>query len=342
MGLDATVSADMQAPALDWCQIFQAVPDGLIVIGLDFDVMLVNRAFAALSGVDEIQAIGRKCYDIFPGSLCHGPACPMARILAGVERLVYEADKHCLCGRLIPSIVTAAPYRQTDGTLAGIVETITDASTEKQAHEELHRSHERLRKSMGAIIQAVSAMIEKRDPYTAGHQRRVAKLCRALAMEQGFSWERTHGLRMAAAVHDLGKIEVPSALLTKSGQLSEHELAIIRRHPETAYEILKDIDFPWPLAETVYQHHERLDGSGYPRGLKGGEILLEARILAVADVVEAISSLRPYRNGLGIGAALSELEMHSGRLYDANVIAACEVLFRQRGFDFDSKCWMRR
>jgi PAS domain S-box-containing protein len=336
------VSISTVTPTLDWRQIFHAVPDGLIVIGLDFDVIFVNRAFVEMSGVGEMQAVGRKCYDIFPGTLCHGPACPMARIQNGVERLTYEADKHCMCGRIIPSIVTASPYRRGDGTLAGIVETITDASMVKVAREELHRSHERLRKAMGAIIQAMSAVIEKRDPYTAGHQRRVAKLCRALAMELGFSWERTHGLRMAAAVHDLGKIEVPSALLTKSGQLSEHELAIIRRHPATAYEILKGIEFPWPLAETVYQHHERLDGSGYSRGLRGEEILLEARILSVADVVEAISSLRPYRHGLGIGAALSELALHAGSLYDPDVIAACEVLFQKRGFDFESKCWMRR
>jgi PAS domain S-box-containing protein len=342
MSSDAVVSADMPTSALDWRQIFQAVPEGLIVIGLNFDVIFVNRAFAALSGVDAMQAIGRKCYDIFPGSICHGRACPMVRILAGVERLMYEADKHCMCGRLIPSFVTAVPYRLADGALAGIVETITDASTAKVAREELHRSHERLRRAMGAIIQAMSAMIEKRDTYTAGHQRRVAKLCRALAMELGFSWERTHGLRMAAAVHDLGKIEVASEILTKSGQLSEYELAIIHLHPETAYDILKGIEFSWPLAETVYQHHERLDGSGYPRRLKGDQILVEARILAVADVVEAITSFRPYRPGLGFDAALEELAGHSGSLYDANVIAACEVLFRQRGFDFDSKCWMRR
>jgi PAS domain S-box-containing protein len=340
MSRDPSVSA--KVPTLDWRQIFQAVPDGLIVIGLNFDVMFVNRAFAVLSGVDEVKAIGRKCYDIFPGSLCHSPACPMARIQAGVERLVYEADKHCMCGRLFPSIVTAVPYRQADGSMAGIVETITDASMVKVAREELHRSHERLRKAMGAIIQAMSAMIEKRDPYTAGHQRRVAKLCRALAMDLGFSWERTHGLRMAAAVHDLGKIEVPTALLTKSGQLSEHELAIIRRHPETAYDILKDIEFPWPLAETVYQHHERLDGSGYPQGLKGGEILLEARILAMADVVEAICSFRPYRPGLGLDRALAELSLRKGVLYDENVVTACRELFLQRGFDFQSKCWLRR
>jgi PAS domain S-box-containing protein len=342
MSFEATVSADMRVATLDWRQVFQAVPEGLIVIGLNFDVVFVNRAFAELSGVGEMQAVGRKCYEIFPGTLCSGPACPMARIQNGVERLTYEADKHCMCGRLIPSIVTASPYRLADGTLAGIVETITDASTAKVAREELHRSHERLRKAMGAVIQAMSAMIEKRDPFTAGHQRRVAKLCRALAMEMGFSWERTHGLRMAAAVHDVGKIQVPSSLLTKPGRLSDQELAIIRRHPETAYDILKDIEFPWPLAETVYQHHERLNGSGYPKGLKEDGIILEARILAVADVVEAVSSFRPYRPGLGLDAAFEELAGHSGSLYDPNVTAACKVLFRQRGFDFDSKCWMRR
>jgi PAS domain S-box-containing protein len=332
----------MQTAELDWRQIFQEVPQGLVVIGLDFDVLFVNSAFSVLSGIAEMQAIGRKCYDIFPGSLCHSPACPMARVITGVERLVYETDQHCMCGRLIPSIVTASAYRNADGSLAGIVEAISDASAAKAAREELHRSHERLRKAMGAIIQAMSALIEKRDPYTAGHQRRVAKLCRALAMDLGFSWERTQGLRMAAAVHDVGKIEVPAALLTRPGKLSEHEQAIIRRHPESAYDILKGIEFPWPLAETVYQHHERLDGSGYPRGLQGHQILMEARILAVADVTEAIVSFRPYRPGLGLKEALNELAVHAGVLYDGKVVDACRELFLHRGFDFQSKCWLRR
>lgn len=323
--------------AIDWRQVFQAVPDGLIVIDVDLNVLFANRAFTTMSGVSEDDAIGNKCYDVFPGSLCGGPGCPLSRIRAGVERLEYEGERTCLCGKQIPSIVTAVPYRDADGDLIGIVETITDNSALKRAEKELHHSHERLRKAMGGIIQAMSLTIEKRDPYTAGHQRRTAKLCRAIATELGFSWERIQGLRMAAAIHDLGKIHVPSAILNKPGQLSEHEMAIIRLHPETARDILKGIEFPWPLTETIYQHHERMDGSGYPGRLKGDRIILESRILAVADVAEAMSSFRPYRPALGIDQALAELAAHRGDLYDPMVVDCCTALFTARGFDFQSK-----
>ena len=225
--------------------------------------------------------------------------------------------------------------------IGGYVERFTDASAFRRVKQALTRSHDRLRKNMGAIIQAMSTTIEKRDPYTAGHQRRVTKLCRAIATRLGFTWERIQGLRMAAAIHDLGKIHVPSAILNKPGPMSEHELAIIQMHPRTAYDILKEIQFPWPLAETIYQHHERLDGSGYPRHLKGDQIILEARILAVADVVESIASFRPYRPQLGIEAALAEIESHKGVLYDASVVTVCVALFNRQAFDFETKSWQK-
>jgi HD-GYP domain-containing protein (c-di-GMP phosphodiesterase class II) len=198
-----------------------------------------------------------------------------------------------------------------------------------------------MRKTMGAVIQAISLTIEKRDPYTAGHQRRVAKLCRAIATEMGFTWGRIQGLRMAAAIHDLGKIHVPAAILNKPGPMTDHEMAIIRQHPQTAYEILKGIQFPWPIAETIYQHHERLDGSGYPRGLKEDEIIMEARILGVADVVESIYSFRPYRPSRGPEAAREELINGRGTLYDSRVVDVCERLIYTKGFDFETKTWQR-
>jgi HD-GYP domain-containing protein (c-di-GMP phosphodiesterase class II) len=239
----------------------------------------------------------------------------------------------------MPWIVTISAYPDETGDIAGYVERFTDASAFRRVEQALNRSHDRLRKNMGAIIQAISTTIEKRDPYTAGHQRRVTKLCRAIATHMDFDWERIQGLRMAAAIHDLGKINIPSAILNKPSPISEHELAIIQMHPYTAYEILKDIQFPWPIAETIYQHHERLDGSGYPRQLKGEEILLEARILAVADVVESIASFRPYRPELGLEAAVTEIESNRGVLYDASVVEICIKLTKQHGFDFETKVW---
>ena len=209
--------------------------------------------------------------------------------------------------------------------------------SEKASREELQRSFDRMRKTMGGIIQAMSQTIEQRDPYTAGHQRQVAKLSRVIASEMGFDWEHIQGIRMAAAIHDLGKIHVPAEILSNPGKLTENEMGIIKTHPQIGYDILKEIEFAWPIAQTVYQHHERLDGSGYPRGLSGEDILIEARILSVADVVEAMSSFRPYRVPPGIDAALTEIMQNKRILYDPFVVDACLACFRDGGFEFGEK-----
>ena len=323
----------------DWQRIFDALPDGLIITDRHFTILFVNHAFSALSATDASGLIGKKCHDVFPSALCFTPDCPLSRLRSTGEQLVFDGEAHCKNGKQAPWIVTTAAYPDASGAIGGYVERFTDASSFRRVKQALNRSHDRLRRNMGAIIQAMSTTIEKRDPYTAGHQRRVAKLCRAIATRLDFSWERIQGLRMAAAIHDLGKINIPSAILNKPGPISEHELAIIQMHPRTAYEILKDIQFPWPLAETIYQHHERLDGSGYPRHLKGDQILLEARILAVADVVESIASFRPYRPQLGLEAALAEIQTHKGVVYDATVVEICTALISRQGFDFETKSW---
>jgi putative nucleotidyltransferase with HDIG domain len=181
---------------------------------------------------------------------------------------------------------------------------------------------------------ALATMLEKRDPYTAGHQKRVADLAEKIAQEMGLSQERAHGVRLAGLVHDIGKIQVPAEVLNKPGQLSELEMSLIRLHPEVGYDILKAIRSPWPIPQTVHQHHERLDGSGYPRGLKGDEITQEARIVAVADTVEAMSSHRPYRPGKGLEAALEEIRIQRGKALDPDAVDACLSLFRDKGYQF--------
>jgi PAS domain S-box-containing protein/putative nucleotidyltransferase with HDIG domain len=200
----------------------------------------------------------------------------------------------------------------------------------RNAHE---RSAQRLLRSMEATIQAVAGTVEMRDAYTAGHQRRVAELASAIARDMGLVEEQVHGVYLAAVVHDVGKIQIPAEILTKPGKLSRIEFELIKSHPEVGYDILKGVDFPWPIAQIVYQHHERLDGLGYPRGLKSDEILLEAKIIMVADVVEAMASHRPYRAAVGVEAALQELVAHAQR-YDANVVRSCISLFREKGFAF--------
>ncbi len=200
---------------------------------------------------------------------------------------------------------------------------------------ERRRSIEKLRKGLEDALQAIASTIEMRDPYTAGHQRRVAHLAGAIAAKLGLDPERCHGLHLAGMVHDVGKIGLPAEILSKPGKLLDIEFDLIKLHPSIGYEILKDVEFPWPIAQMVLQHHERLDGSGYPNGLKGNEILLEARILTVADVVEATFSFRPYRPALGIDTALGEISTHRGALYDAEVVDACLTLFEQKEFTFD-------
>jgi HD-GYP domain-containing protein (c-di-GMP phosphodiesterase class II) len=200
----------------------------------------------------------------------------------------------------------------------------------RSAHE---LGAEKLLRSLEATIQAIAGTVEMRDAYTAGHQRRVAELATAIARNMGLVQDQVHGVYLAAVVHDLGKIHIPAEILTRPGKLSAIEFELIKTHPEAGYEILKGVDFPWPIAQIVLQHHERLDGSGYPRGLKGDEILLETRIVMVTDVVEAMASHRPYRSALSIELALQELVTHTEK-YDANVVRCCLDLFREKGFTF--------
>ncbi|MCU7922308.1 MAG: GAF domain-containing protein [Candidatus Thiodiazotropha sp. (ex Dulcina madagascariensis)] len=198
-----------------------------------------------------------------------------------------------------------------------------------------HRKDALLKKSLMQTIQAFAMTLEQRDPYTAGHQRRVADLSCAIARELGLEQDMIEGIGMGGIIHDLGKISVPAEILNRPGKLSEPELAIIKLHPEVGYQILKDIDFPWPVVDMIHQHHERIDGSGYPYGLKGDEISFEARIMAVADVVEAMATDRPYRAGLGLDAALEELKRGRGKIYDPEVVDSCVRLFTEKGYSLD-------
>ena len=210
-----------------------------------------------------------------------------------------------------------------------------DITERKQAEEKLQTTLESLRKSFAATVQVMVSAVESRDPYTSGHQIRSADLARAIATEMELPQEKIEGIRMAGSIHDIGKLSIPAEILSKPTKLSDLEFSMIKEHARKGYEMLKDVESPWSLAEIVYQHHERMDGSGYPRNLKGDEILIEARILNVADTVEAMASHRPYRAGLGINAALNEIEKNRGIFYDEAVVAACLRLFRKKGFQLE-------
>ena len=209
-----------------------------------------------------------------------------------------------------------------------------DIVRRETAEAEVQSTLAKLRSAMGGIVQAMALTVERRDPYTAGHQRRVSDLARGVAAEMALPAQQIDGIRMAGLIHDLGKICVPAEILSKPGQLSEIEHTLIKDHPQVGYEILKEIEFPWPVAQIVLQHHERIDGSGYPVGLSGDDIMIEAKTLAVADVVEAMASHRPYRPTLGRGMALEEISQNRGVLYDPDVVDACLKLFQEKDFQF--------
>lgn len=239
--------------------------------------------------------------------------------LYGAEANAFDADEIALLEELARD-------------LAFGIRTLRLRTERDRLHLQQLENNEAIKQALASTIQAIAVTVEKRDPYTAGHQRRVARLTAAIAGELGLAEERITGLRLGATIHDIGKIYIPSEILTRPGQLNPLEFEFIKTHPQVGYDILKDVKFPWPVAEMILQHHEQLDGSGYPHGLKGDAILLEARILTVADVTEAMSSHRPYRPALGLEVALGEIAKHRGTYYDASVVDACLRLVRDKGF----------
>lgn len=223
--------------------------------------------------------------------------------------------------------------------LAGVRETRTRALTEAAVRNERLQAERRrvgheevLRRNFEDSVRSLALAVELRDPYTAGHQARVAHLAGAIARSLDLDADRVRGIELGATVHDVGKLSVPAEILAKPGCLTLAEMEVVRTHARAGYEILKHINFVWPVAEMVWQHHERLDGSGYPRGLKGGQIMIESRIIAVADVVDAMAGARPYREALGVDAALAELALGRGARYDPAVVDACFGLFRERAY----------
>lgn len=230
----------------------------------------------------------------------------------------YVIKKHLV--RLGPAVREALELNQ-------------ERKKKEEAEQEARESLAKLRRVMGEIIQAMALTVEAKDPYTAGHQQRVSDLARSIATEMGIKEDQIEGVRMAGALHDIGKISIPGEILNKPGLLNDLEYRMIKFHVQIGYDILKDLEFPWPIAKIILQHHERIDGSGYPNGLNGDEILLEAKILGVADVIEAMNSHRPYRRALGINKALEEISKNKGILYDPEAVDACLILFLEQGYE---------
>jgi PAS domain S-box-containing protein len=315
--------------------LIDTIPDLVWLKDPEGTYLSCNRRFESFFGAPVCDILGKTDYDFTNADQAdafrqHDLAAMTAAVpTANEEEIVFAADGH---HEVLETIKT--PVHDSDGRLIGILGVGRDITERKQAEEEVRLHAEQLQRTVEGAVLAMSRMVESRDPYTAGHERRVAELATAIGAEMGMAGAELDALRLAGTIHDLGKIAVPAEILAKPGRLSEMEFNLIKAHPTIGSEILADVDFGSPVAEIVLQHHERLDGSGYPRGLRGDEVLPGARILAVADVVEAMSSHRPYRAALGIEAALTEVREHAGVTFDAKVVAACVLLLEERDFQF--------
>lgn len=312
--------------------LIEASLDPLVTIGPDGKITDVNVATEAVTGCSRIELIGTDFSDYFtdPG-----------RARAGYQQVFregtardYELEIRHRDGHVTAVLYNASLYRDEAGAAAGVFAAARDVTERKRAENERRSNLEKLRKVMEDTVQAIAAILEMRDPYTAGHQRRVAQLAAAISAELGLPPQTVEGVHFGGLIHDIGKIYVPAEFLSRPGRLLELEFALIKTHPQVGYDLVKDIEFPWPVASMIHQHHEHVDGSGYPRGLKGDEIAFEARIVTVADVVEAMASHRPYRPARGVEQALEEVRQNRGVLYDATVVDACVRLFRDCAFQF--------
>jgi putative nucleotidyltransferase with HDIG domain len=313
-------------------RLFAEYLPGLLTIkDAELRYVFGNNDKTAEARIPSAQWIGKTPEELWSPEEALSVRATGARVLAGevveeVREWSSERRKGYWRSVHFPIILGAEP------PLVGGIS--IDVTEQVEAQDEVLRQADQLRRTVEGAVLAMSHVVETRDPYTAGHERRVSELATAIAAEMGIEGEELDALRLASLIHDIGKIAVPAEILAKPGRLSEVEFNLIMQHPESGYDILGAIDFGRPVAEMVLQHHERLDGSGYPRALSGEEVMAEARILAVADVVEATSSHRPYRAALGMEAALAEVREHAGLKYDAEVVATCVRLFEEQGFAF--------
>jgi putative nucleotidyltransferase with HDIG domain/PAS domain S-box-containing protein len=307
----------------------------MTLINKDYVYEVVNDASCLAHDMKREDLINKTVSDVWGGEV-FGDVIRgyLDRCLAG-EEINYQAwFKFKILG-LRYFDVSYHPYRNSSGEVTHAVVISHDITEMKLADDQIQQSFMKLQNAMEKTIDSLASTIGMRDPYTANHQRRVTKLACALAREMDLSEDMIDGIRLASLVHDIGKMHVPAEILSKPGKISDVEFDMIETHCRAGYDILKEVEFPWPIAEIVLQHHERLNGSGYPSGLKGDNILRESRIIAVADVIEAMCSHRPYRPALGVEVALDEIVKERGTLYDSEVVDACVILFREKEFTFE-------
>ena len=316
--------------------IFEFAPDAYYLNDTRGRFISGNRAAETLLGYRREELIGKSFLEM--DILSKGQIAKSLKLLAlNALRKPTGPDEFALKrkdgSQVFVEIRTYPASIKGKTVVLGIARDVTER---KNATEKLEENFQKLLRSRNSIIQAMAAIVDMRDPYTAGHQKRVAYLAGAIAVELGLSPDQVDTIKIAGLIHDLGKISVPAEILSKPGRLDDEELQLVREHPTTGYNILASIELLSPIAKIIYQHHERMNGSGYPLGLSGAEILLEARVLSVAETVDAMLSHRPYRPALSIERALRELRQERGTLYDARVVDACLALFKKRNFSLEN------
>ena len=310
--------------------LFEDSKDGVIIWTAEGKILGVNKSVLEIFGSDTENMIGSEISEIYADPNEH-------KVFQGILDSEGSVRGHELRlnkknGSVMDCLLTATIRRGKNGAILGYQGIVRDVTDQKRNENKLKRTLEILHRSIGAVTLTLSTVVESRDPYTAGHQKRVANLSREIAQEMALSTDQCDAVHMAGTLHDIGKIAIPGEILSTPGKLTDKAFELIKDHPQTGYNILHEIEFPWSIADIVLQHHERIDGTGYPKGLTGNDIILEARIIAVADVIEAMASHRPYRPSLGIDLALAEIEKNSGISYDAAVVNASLRLFREKGY----------
>ncbi|MFH1934050.1 MAG: PAS domain S-box protein [Pseudomonadota bacterium] len=323
-------------------RIMKTSPAGIAVVDRKGQIVFTNKRAEEIFGLTKNE-ITQRTYSAsewnitdFDGNPFPEEQLPLARVMNsgnpvyGVRHTIEVTG-----GQRIFLSINGAPIFDDSGHVSEVIFTIDDVTQFRQAEQKIEKSIKQLEKSMEDTITAMSLIVETRDPYTAGHQGKVARLAVAIAQKMNLSEALIKGIQMAGVIHDIGKMYIPAEFLSKPGKLSETEMTFVRTHAQKGFDIMKDIDFPWPVARIILEHHERIDGSGYPDGKSSNDILLESKIISVADVVEAMASHRPYRPGLGIDKALGEIEKNKGIIYDPDVADVCLKLFREEGYQLE-------
>jgi PAS domain S-box-containing protein/putative nucleotidyltransferase with HDIG domain len=295
----------------------------------------INQKFCDILGLTPEETTGKNFMAIIHPDDLQSILDKMHKLQYGGVRYFSRETRFCQKDGVPVSVnLTVSAVQEMPEATKYYIAVVEDITQRQRAEIEVRQGLNKLRQALSGTVSALANTVEIKDPYTAGHQRRVAELACAIAQEIGLSRDHVEGMQVLSFLHDIGKIALPAEILSRPGKISTVEFNLIKSHPEVGYGILKDIEFPWPVAQAVLQHHERLDGSGYPAGLRGNAIIREAKILAVADVVEAMASHRPYRPSLGIEAALEEINKYKGNLFDSEAVGACLRLFREKGFSF--------